>query len=194
MKAKWLRSDDFVPHREDAASVDALSSIYIRFRLNPRGRIWSVMTGSQFSDSHVQHLLGLSNLIEFNHGLWSRDKSHFTDSGFRKLVSHPKLLAFSDRNNPSITDDSAKATSDCSQLRWIHFANCAISNAGIYELGRSPQILALSLNSTAVTDECIPDLCRLTELRRLNLHDTEISDDAIAILRSTLVRCYHLVT
>lgn len=189
VKQKPLRPTDFSPHPHDAFSVGALAELRTCFRLNPRGRVWSVFTSNAFGDAHVSHLFGLAELIEFNRAQFVGQESHFTDDGFREMATHPRLQAFMDNNNPNITDESAAAVSESTNLRWVNFPNCAITDAGVKHLSKSNRLLALSLIANNITDACVPDLCRLTNLRRLSLGNTQISEESIALLKSSLDRC-----
>ena len=189
MKQKPLRPTDFTPHPDDAASVDALAEIRTRFRLTPRGRVWSVFTTNAFTDLHVQHLFAMSELIEFNRLQFTNQESQFTDDGFAKMANHPKIQAFMDQNNPMLTDESAKLVGTSRRLRWVNFPNCSITDAGVTAISCSTQLLALSLIANPVTDKCIPDLCKLTNLRRLSVRDTAITEASIATLESNLPRC-----
>jgi hypothetical protein len=189
VKQKPLRPTDFTPHSDDAASVAALAEIRTRFRLTPRGRVWSVFTTNAFTDSHVRFLLALPELIEFNRLQFTNQESRFTDDGFAQLGNHPKIQAFMDQNNPLLTDESARLVGTSNQLRWVNFPNCSITDAGVTAISNSKQLLALSLIANPITDNCIPDLCKLTNLRRLSVRDTAITDASITTLESNLPRC-----
>lgn len=184
-----LRADGFTPHEDDRYSVDALSKLQCRFRLTPRGRVWSVFSGPRFCDSDVAYLLGLQHLIEFNLLHFTNSESRFTAAGFAGLIQHPRIQAFMDCNN-QLLGDAAVQCLPGSRIRWLKTPNCGITDRGVSAMAHAMQLLALGLSRNKITDRSAAALCTLTNLRNLWLEHTELTSAGVETVASSLVNCH----
>lgn len=168
------------------AGVALLESTRCQFGLTPRGRVYGV--SGPLADSDVDALLRFPSLVEvLLIGPCKGDE--FTDVGFKRLVTHPKLQIFGCAYRSSITDSSAAALAISNRIRWICLNGCQITNQGAEYISGQTQLLNLNLANTKITTECISAICNLTNLRRLTLSGNGIDESASVELQSKLPKC-----
>ena len=186
-----LFAKDFKPHPDDDEAVKKLAEKYkhTRFKLNPKGRVWSV-SQTRLSDLDCSILLRLPELIELNMGhIFGNTYSSFTHVGFAKLSTHPKIKAFLDCYNPMLGDEVAIVVGSSTRFRWVHLGGCGITNNGVRDICKAKQLLMLSIFNSEITDDVVQNLSELINLRHLNIRETKISRNSAMKLQKHLPRC-----
>lgn len=84
-------------------------------------------------------------------------------------------------NNKNFSDNDAKLLDNISsQLVWLKLSNTKITDAGLVNAAKLPNLVKLHLTNTAVTDKGIDNLVNLKYLEYLNLVGTSITDASLA--------------
>ena len=185
----WHRPSEFEPHLDDVRALEMLSDIKCVFQLNPRGFVYGVRSGHQFSDAHVDALLMLPHFMSLVLFRFPDRESLFSHDGFERLSQHKRFRAFMDQGNPQITDGLAKLLVKAPHVRWVLVPNCGLTDAAIPTLASSNHLFSLSLISNQISDDSIDGLCRMTRLRRLFLRDTKISESGFNKIKASLPKC-----
>lgn len=67
-------------------------------------------------------------------------------------------------------------------VKWLDLTGTAVSNSGLTNLARFPNLVRLYLGRTAITDEGMGALLTLRQLEYLNLFGTTITDQGVSVL------------
>lgn len=189
---KWFRSGEFEPKPDDASAVESLSDLKCGFQLNPRGFVFGVRGGYQFSDANVDDLLSLPFFMSLVLFRFSHHESLFSDDGFGRLCEHRRFRAYMDQNNHRITDEITRHLVAFPHVRWVLVPFCGLTDAAMPQLGDSNHLFSLSLIGNHISDESVPYLCRMTKLRRLFVRDTELTEAGFDQIKGSLPKCHTL--
>lgn len=78
----------------------------------------------------------------------------------------------------------------CPEIQKLTIAQAQITDAGIKDVSKLPNIFYLNLNGCAgVTDRSVPILCQMSGLTELYLSNTGISKSGHDLLRESLPNC-----
>jgi hypothetical protein len=70
------------------------------------------------------------------------------------------------------------------QTAWLDLSNAKISNEGLKDLAKLPNLIRLRLDKTNISDESLVYLKGLANLEYLNLYNTEVTDKGLVQLAS----------
>jgi len=68
-------------------------------------------------------------------------------------------------------------------IRWLDLAGTKVSDAGLIQIARMPNLTRLHLERTAVTDAGLARISSLAQLQYLNLYATDVSDHGLKELQ-----------
>ena len=186
---KTLRPTDFSPHPDQEAAIAALLETKSGYQINPRGRVWHVSCGYEFSDKHVSLLSRFPQFTSLVKVSPFRPYANLTDEGVRQLSTIPLMTALKLENCSSITNNIFPFLSLNKRIRWLHL-NCPnISDEGMECASKMTHLLMFGLIGSAVTEKSVSHLSKLINLRALFLENCDFSADAIQSLQLALPKC-----
>src|SRR6266540_2860702 len=138
------------------------------------------LTGTTITDEGLRNLEALTNLIELD-----LDGTGISDAGLAHLTGLTKLRRLNLLGS-KVTDSGLVHLQHMTSLEELTLYRTKVSNAGLAHLGSLKQLrhldlryshpVAVSLDSTAITDRELPILQELPQLEDLSLRNTEVSD------------------
>jgi hypothetical protein len=132
------------------------------------------------TDSELVQISSLKTLTSLN----ISSNHTFTNFGLKALTKLPQLkylvLAFC----RCITDYSFIELTNMTQLQHLDLGGCFVSNAGVHELVKLPQLTSLAIwNSCLLSDTGLGSLGNITTLKALYLPEcAKITDEGVAAL------------
>jgi hypothetical protein len=141
---------------DGAGNLDATAWLTQFLDRNAFGSVYSVDSGSRFSDAEFLHVRGMTKLESL-----SLEQSQVTDAG---LVCLRQLT----------------------RLRVLDLSKAPITDAGLTNLQGLKQLQWLSLRATQVTDSGLANLAGLARLETIILDDTRVTDAGCRELRQAI--------
>ena len=116
--------------------------------------------------------------------------TEISDAGLLHLAELRELNGFVGFNVKNLTDCGViDVVAKWPKLRGLSLAQTGISDASLEHLGRSKELLALTIFGTRVTDAGIEHLHGMTQLNELSLTGTQVTQAGVDRLRSALPNC-----
>jgi hypothetical protein len=135
----------------------------------------SLLGDDTVTDAGLRHLGGLRRLRRLNIGY-----THVTDTGIANL-SGLTNLRWLDADCEGITDRGLERIAEqFPNLQALDVSDTRVTDAGVNALGELRNLEQLHLFRVAVTDQCLKTVGRLTNLRYLSLDGGEVSDEGLA--------------
>lgn len=134
------------------------------------------LSGTQVSDESLVHFAPLSGLKYL-----TLDKTKVTDAGLVHLsgLTNLRMLLLRDTN---LTDDGLAHLTPLLDLETLLLDNTGVGDAGLNQL--PPDLKALGLSGTPVTNAGLATIARLTKLEYLNLSNSSITDAGLVQLEN----------
>ncbi len=133
------------------------------------------LSGIEFGDAEVQHLLEMPSLIRLTVG-----GDGLTDAGFAELVRLERL-EFLDVSGAQITGVGLASLVD-SSLESLHLSHTPLTDSALVNLPVMPSLVQIKLNHTEVTDVGLAELARLQHLEHVELDGTTVTENGLAQL------------
>lgn len=139
---------------------------------------------TRITDMAASHLSRLQRLEYL-----SLEDTQISDVGLESLRPLTELMELH-LGGTRIAGAGFSALSNLRELQHLTLGRCSnLGDAGLSNLARLPNLRALDLADTAVTDEGLKSLAAMHSLRRLGLSGTRTTAAGIAELKRKLPRC-----
>jgi hypothetical protein len=99
------------------------------------------------------------------------------------LAQLPALRSLQIHRGPKIGDDGLRYLRGCVGLRELYLKETAVTDRGLIEIGKLPQVWSLMLHDTAISDEGCAALAGMQQLSLLGLMRTRVAGHGLAALR-----------
>jgi endonuclease YncB( thermonuclease family) len=149
-----------------------------RLKTFPNLRSLDVPSTSKVTDVGLAHLVGLNRLVELNVN-WTG----VTAQGVVRLVKGRMMMDRLEIAGVPFRDEDLAAMRGVPDLRALCLRATRITNNGLAQLKRFEKLRSLSLMSTGVDDAGLAHLETLTALEDLDLDRTAITDAGLAHLK-----------
>jgi hypothetical protein len=124
--------------------------------------------------------------------LWSASRAHRpksgADAGWLKEQADAVKAGQADKidthGHPKITDSDLAVLADLTALKELNLDHTLITDEGIKQVIRAPNVRSLSFTETQITDSGLAELGPLTGLQFLRLDATGVTDAGLAHLRA----------
>src|SRR5262249_9324839 len=98
------------------------------------------------------------------------------------LAQLPALRSLQIHRGPKIGDDGLRHLRGCVGLRELRLEETAVTDRGLLEIGKLPQVWSLQLHDTAISDEGCAALADMQQLDHLGLVRTRVLGHGLATL------------
>lgn len=128
-------------------------------------------------DGILKAIEKLDNLTEI-----AIESDFITDRSVCALCQLPNLISLILHRAPKVTDYSATAIEQCTQLRELYLNSTQISDIGLEKLQNLQELWSLQLNDTSITDSGVCFLTSLKSLTNLGLSRTNVKGCSLTLL------------